>query len=203
MTAQTTNQGKRSTDLRVVKTREAISQAFDRLIETTDYANITVSAIAREARISRKTFYAHYDSVNTLLREHAQARIREAVLKIKAEGNPKTVEEWLIQYTKSAMHKLHDIPNLKNNMIQGVSLRTALDMAREPLQEACAEELSARGSMQTPEFDFALAIYLSGVCAAYEAWATSDKERSLDEVAEFVGRAYTNGLVNIFLPQGM
>ena len=60
-------EGGRKEDLRVVKTREAIQTAFERLLETTEFGEITISTIAREARVSRKTFYAHYSSTADLL----------------------------------------------------------------------------------------------------------------------------------------
>lgn len=44
-------------DLRVQKTITAIDQAFEELILTTDYEKITVTELARRARINKKTFH--------------------------------------------------------------------------------------------------------------------------------------------------
>ena len=54
-------------DRRVARTKKAIEDAFEKLVAETDYSKITVSAIAKEANINRKTFYLHYSSVEDVL----------------------------------------------------------------------------------------------------------------------------------------
>ena len=57
---------------RVVRTRKAIRQAFLTLMQETEYQKITITGIAREADIDRKTFYLHYQSVEDLANEIVQ-----------------------------------------------------------------------------------------------------------------------------------
>ncbi|KLU54956.1 TetR family transcriptional regulator [Paenibacillus sp. VT-400] len=52
--------GKDKVDLRILKTRKAIKEAFLRLVQTKGYERITVQDIAKEAMINRNTFYLHY-----------------------------------------------------------------------------------------------------------------------------------------------
>lgn len=47
---------------------------------------MTVSVIAREARVSRKTFYAHYSSVNDLLEVVAQRVVEEIAQEVQPDG---------------------------------------------------------------------------------------------------------------------
>ncbi|MCI8365977.1 MAG: TetR/AcrR family transcriptional regulator [Eggerthellaceae bacterium] len=54
------------TDLRVAKTREAIERAFDELILEKDADRVTVKEFAERARIHRKTFYLHFESIEAL-----------------------------------------------------------------------------------------------------------------------------------------
>jgi AcrR family transcriptional regulator len=51
---------KKRTDLRVVKTKQAIYDAFFELMETEGFAKITIEKLAKRALISRNTFYLHY-----------------------------------------------------------------------------------------------------------------------------------------------
>lgn len=51
---------KKKTDLRVIKTKKAIHDAFLELIQTKGYDKITVQDIAEKAMINRNTFYLHY-----------------------------------------------------------------------------------------------------------------------------------------------
>lgn len=48
-------------DLRIVKTREAIKEAFIELIEEKGFDALTIKDITEKARINRGTFYAHYE----------------------------------------------------------------------------------------------------------------------------------------------
>lgn len=50
-------QGAKKLDRRVVRSRRLIIDAFERLLLKESLEDITVSAIAREADIDRKTFY--------------------------------------------------------------------------------------------------------------------------------------------------
>lgn len=53
-------------DLRVVKTRETIREAFRGMVCEMPAEKITVKGIADRARIHRKTFYLHYTSIEAL-----------------------------------------------------------------------------------------------------------------------------------------
>ena len=57
------------TDLRVIRTRKAIREAFCSMIMEMDYPDITIKELTRRAMINRNTFYLHYDSMDALLRE--------------------------------------------------------------------------------------------------------------------------------------
>ena len=61
----------RPVDRRVARSRRAIRAAFERLVMERPLDDITVSAIAREADVDRKTFYQHFGSVDGLLDEMA------------------------------------------------------------------------------------------------------------------------------------
>ena len=64
-------------DRRVLRSRKAIIEAFDRLLEEKELDQITVSAIAREANIDRKTFYVHFGTIDGLLDALAEERVDE------------------------------------------------------------------------------------------------------------------------------
>ena len=51
-------------DRRIVRSRNAILSAFERLLMEKPLADITVSAIAREANVDRKTFYVHLSLIH-------------------------------------------------------------------------------------------------------------------------------------------
>lgn len=54
-------------DMRVIRTRRSIREAFLRLLAEKNYEKITVQDIAEEAFINRNTFYIHYTDKADLL----------------------------------------------------------------------------------------------------------------------------------------
>jgi AcrR family transcriptional regulator len=71
-----------ATDLRTIRTKNAIVNAFQQLADQNDISHITVKDLAELAGINRKTFYSHYDSIDALehaLIQHLIEQIREIV----------------------------------------------------------------------------------------------------------------------------
>ena len=52
----------KTVDLRIIKTKKAIRDAFLALIEEKGFERISVKEITEKAMISRNTFYLHYYS---------------------------------------------------------------------------------------------------------------------------------------------
>lgn len=187
--------GEGKTDLRVVKTRNLIEGAFKRLLETTEYGSITVSAIAREAQVSRKTFYAHYSSIDELLRKMALDEVSRIANEIQPHGELLDIEDWVTEFTRRIMLTLQNNLSLNSNVMRCVPLASILEMLRAPLLEVCLNELGKRGIDMVPESDNYLMFYLGGLSAVYETWQLSGQdEKTLDEVARQIAHITWYGI---------
>lgn len=186
-------------DQRVVKTREGIRAAFERLIETMPYGDITVSAIAREARISRRTFYVHYGTVEELLRQMARERIERAADAVQLEGELLDPADYVREFSRAVLVMLREDPNLADNVIKNLSMAQLLDLAREPLKDIFREELSKRGVREADELDNCLTFCLGGLFAVYDEWERSGRDsEAFDNLAGFVGEVTAYGAVGFF-----
>jgi AcrR family transcriptional regulator len=66
-------------DPRVRRTRRALHQALETLLERHDFDTISVQDIAEEAELNRATFYAHYPDKFALLESMVEARFNRMV----------------------------------------------------------------------------------------------------------------------------
>ncbi|MBQ9022190.1 MAG: TetR/AcrR family transcriptional regulator [Eggerthellaceae bacterium] len=185
-------------DQRVVKTREGIRAAFERLLETMPYNDITVSAIAREARISRRTFYVHYGTVEELLRQSARERVELATDALQPAGELRDVGDLVRELTRTVLEMLRDDPNLAGNVVKSLSTAQLLDLAREPLADVCRIELRKRGMREVEALEDWLAFYLGGLFAVYGEWEHSGRDqKALDDAAALIGEVTANGIVGM------
>lgn len=77
--------GKDKVDLRIIKTRKAIKEAFLTLVQTKGYERITIQDIAEEAMINRNTFYLHYVDKPNLMENLCQESIEKMNVCINLE----------------------------------------------------------------------------------------------------------------------
>lgn len=77
--------GKDKVDLRILKTRKAIKEAFLTLVQTKGYERVTIQDIAEEAMINRNTFYLHYVDKPNLLESLCQESIEKLNICVNLE----------------------------------------------------------------------------------------------------------------------
>ncbi|WP_052304308.1 TetR/AcrR family transcriptional regulator [Desulfosporosinus orientis] len=93
-------------DMRVIRTKRAIRQAFLTLLTEKKYENITVQDIAREAFINRNTFYTHYIDKTDLL-EKLSNECLDDLKKCLAEKNiPELDDDLLYTIIKDVLNTI-------------------------------------------------------------------------------------------------
>lgn len=176
------------TDKRVVRTRAAISKAFSRLLDNMPYSKITVSAIAREANINRKTFYLHYSSVDDLLKTSMRQAVLNAVDTMAASLDDAEDGFDLKLLTDLLLNVLADSPHLNSNIAKCVPLGTLMDMMMEPLHDLIISIRSQRNrTPEPPQLDMVLACYLGSVMFSYREWRQKGEPRSaLSQISDLI-----------------
>ena len=190
------NSSKVKIDLRVKKTRAAIENALMHLLETTSLSNITITALAREAHVSRKTFYLHYRSVDDLLEQIVRETVVEGIKELQPEAGLIDAEEWIAEFTRASFRSFFENPHLNANLVHSMTTDNFLRIVREPLTDVCAAELAKQGYEEVPNLEMYLSYYLGGMCSVYEVWRLSDgRESTLDKTARLVSDITCNGLM--------
>lgn len=178
-------------DKRMVKTKKAIRSAFAELSTEKEIEQITVTDIAKRADINRKTFYAHYGSIDDILSE---------------------VENELVAYFEKDMEKL-DLKNMEYPMIlfDYVSRRIKGDFEFysrlfrgrasftlfTKLIDLYVEKsklIFADTEMTEEQIEIMSGFTLAGANYVYQRWYTRYPERSLDELMEDLGILMMQGV---------
>ena len=184
------NSEKAHVDRRVVRTRKAIKAAFEKLLGKQRIDKITVSAIAREADIDRKTFYLHYATIDDLIRDIASDNIHDIEELIESEGQDKSAQECvhiiLAAIDRTIMSNLSRYENIVANL--------SIDQILERI-EAHGEYLLAQVSVQAgtlpPDADpkrlhMTLRFCLAGALSLYTEWLASDRTAPIESVSDIV-----------------
>ena len=184
-------------DLRVVQTRRALREALVELIGKTDYAKITVTAIAQTACVNRKTFYSHYRSVDDLTAEVIAYDIEQLCRKALASKpeDAQGVDE-SESLTALFLEALDESFDKRENILKQLGFVKLAEMAIDPMERIARDMCAQRGLTVTDSLRSEIACYVGCMLAGYAQWRidASDAE-TLEDVARCVGRM-ASGLEN-------
>lgn len=190
-------------DRRIVRSRNAILSAFERLLMDRPLADITVSAIAREANVDRKTFYVHFGTVDGLLDAIAVnvvETIVDSVEKTLASMDGDTNERALgaaATFFKTINVALCNNLVLNRQLIENIPLDDFMTRLRVPLEHEITERDLLPHGLKDEMFDYYLAFLLSGIIGIYRTWALSDGSVSIERISEVANNLTLNGLSSL------
>ena len=190
-------------DRRIVRSRNAILSAFERLLMEKPLADITVSAIAREANVDRKTFYVHFGTVDGLLDAIAVdvvENIVDSVEKTLSSMKGDTSERALSAATtffRTINEALCNNLVLNRQLIENIPLDDFMTRLRVPLEHKIAERGLLPEGLKDEMFDYYLAFLLSGIIGIYRTWALSDGSVPIERVSAVANDLTINGLSSL------
>ena len=123
-------------DLRVVKTRENIENAFVELLKTKPLDKVTVVELARAARIHKSTFYLHYLDIPDLYTKTLQKTLRGPLT--TADFFPDMFdapEHFMRELTRIVMGNLPNVDLLMQEKNRYLVLDAVADMLRDKVYE--------------------------------------------------------------------
>ena len=176
-------------DRRVVKTRAAIQRAFRKLLKERGLGKVTVSALARQADIDRKTFSLHYDSIDDLVDKEAEFLVDEIVATVERVPASAGVEAQV----RAALDRVNEMLAEDLELYEYIARNLSVDFVLGHIERAVA-----RGVEQSPlsarlpcdeDVVWRARFYLAGAISVYSAWLCSGRERPVSDVAGIVSDA--------------
>lgn len=185
-------------DLRVVKTRAAIRQAFDELLCEADYGHITVKELAARARINRKTFYAHYATIDALFDELVDEMAAPFVRREVSYSSPGDVEGIVRVFfveaeSQSPAHR---------RIICSDSYRPVFDRVNRTIMEHRRLQNAGAFGLSPAEENIVFAYFGSVTPTIYRQWVRDGRRLPLDDVIELAVRLICRGMGSLGIERG-
>ena len=187
-------------DRRVVRSRAAILAAFERLLLKKPLAEITVSAIAREANVDRKTFYVHFGTVDGLLDAIAEDivvmivdSVEESLKQASAEPTQRALEGFAT-FFEAINDAIRNNLVLNRQLFENIPLDDFMSRLRTPLEREIQERGLMPMDLKDDMFDYYIAFLLSGIIGIYRTWALSDGSVDISRVSKVANELTVSGL---------
>ena len=181
-------------DRRILKTRAAIQTAFRRLVTEQGLNKVTVSSLAREANIDRKTFYLHYESIDDLVDNEVEQLMTRVVGCIDVD---RLLEAPRAQIRR-AFEEVNAIISEDLELYRYVAGNLSIDFTIDRIARAIARLVQKR-PVQTAAANgeriiYLVRFFLVGAVSVYGTWLNSDHRMPLSQIADLVTDAFYNGL---------
>lgn len=190
-------------DRRIVRSRNAILSAFERLLMEKPLADITVSAIAREANVDRKTFYVHFGTVDGLLDAIAEDvvgmivdSVERTLVSLGSDPNERALGA-AATFFRTVNEALCNNLVLNRQLIENIPLDDFMARLRAPLEREIAERDLLPMGLKDELFDYYLAFLLSGIIGIYRTWALSDGSVPIERISEVANNLTLSGLSSL------
>ncbi len=182
-------------DRRIRKSKEAIKQAYMHLRNKKPTGKITVTELAREADIDRKTFYLHYDSTESIVNEMIEERLEGISLllnEIDFYNQPVRVNLAL-----GAVHRLinEDIETYRRLAVNS-EYSVFWQKAHIILVAAVVRAYREKVKVSEAELQMYSELFIGGLINTYIRWLKGELKMSLEEIGKAAVHLAENGIMD-------
>lgn len=179
------------TDRRAVRTHRAIQNAYRTLVIRDGLDKVTITALANEADIDRKTFYLHYASLDEVAEERKSAMI-ERIVNTLVEGKGRDgIDVNLRAVATELADILQEDPEFFRCVLGKISVDSLVEALYDPVRNAIIENSPRAAAADLLGADYLIRFMLSGTIAVALQWFLADPDTPIDEIADHI-QAITN-----------
>lgn len=165
-------------DKRIVRSRVLINQALLDILKVKNFPDITVSEIAKRANIDRKTFYAHYNSTNDVMKV-LEDKLSIEMTKIFVQPGTFSISVFIDGMTELMFAQFDVYLHIANSKNYSVILT---DIKRI-LTNVLIKQFERNPKYTQEEFNIAMKFIASGVIDHFQTWLQTSEHSNdvLDE----------------------
>ena len=170
-------------DRRVVKTKRAIKEAFAKLLTQKDINDITISDIAAEANINRKTFYNYYGGIYEVVGEIEDDIVRLIDKEVTGIGFQNSLQSPYLIFEKltKVINTDTDFFGYLLGMNANVSLeRKIADLLKSKFKMFVLQDVE----ISELRLNLMAEFIISGMVAVYRRWFNSDRSEPIETISK-------------------
>lgn len=176
-------------DRRVVRTRKAIMAAFDKLVVERGIEKLTVSAIAREADIDRKTFYLHYSSIDDLVAQRTELSLGGVLQALRDQGEGRQPAERVHIVLSEVNAALVDNLAFYSSIASSLSIEQVVEQFFAAVRASLERAGIDIEASDLQEIRMCTQFYIAGAFSLYSTWLKSDHADSIEQVSKTIEQA--------------
>ena len=177
-------------DLRVIRTREAIRKAFEEMICEMDYEQISIKELTERARINRKTFYLHYNSLDDLLRELQNEMAKNFIERTRDLERPRDMDKITREFflVSEGAGRLHE-----RLMCSGSYHYISRRITNEIMSETWGTD-GKQKSIDPYVQNIVMTFVSQSTIEIYKQWIADGKKIPLEEIIALTTKLICNGV---------
>jgi AcrR family transcriptional regulator len=189
---QFSSQGRMVMDKRIIKTRNAIKNAFMTLMLEKELNKISVSDVTEKALINRSTFYLHYSDVGSVM-EDIEREIADKIAEcIEAYDMDNPYESTYALFSKLT-ETLSEMDIMKKYILYSTNSKYIIQRLKDIFAEKTLAALKENERVHyTEEIIYPITFATSGMIDTYIKWAYADnKIISLERLSQLGSEIYS------------
>jgi AcrR family transcriptional regulator len=177
-------------DLRVRKTKKALSDAFISLLKEKHFEEITINELCDRAEIRRATFYKHYTDKLHFLACFTRSLRDQFDINFWSSEKPENTADYYIEYVKRAIEYLDNNSTLVENTLKSDLFTTMMAIITEQNYKdtkARLEKSVLAGMKLHASIETVAAMFTGGVATTIYIWLLAGKQKPAEELAREIG----------------
>jgi AcrR family transcriptional regulator len=189
--------GKDKIDLRVLKTRKAIKEAFLTLIQTKGYERITIQDIADKAMINRNTFYLHYVDKPDLMENLCHESIEELNVCFNMDIKDQDIHAIDKELFISSLNEMFKAIEANIVFFKTMLSQNGQSNFSIRLKEALKDFILSGIGDHNPKMKVGLEYMISGLVGVICMWILDSDHLVVEEVIEHLSEIHFNNVLDL------
>lgn len=184
----------KKTDLRILKTKKNIYEAFISLMSEKSFEEIKVSEICERALINRSTFYSHFDDKYTLFDSLISYMRQSLIDELGKNDKIHNTKEYYMEVLRILLNDLEVKKDLYRASLLNNRNSIAMDMIYSTLKEDVLEKINNKTPEGVPA-DFIAFFYLGAIYSVCLEWIKDGYEYPKDDIVSYIDKLIPEDII--------